>query len=477
MVSTQSTGALKMIRAFLVVALFTIAVESGLISSLPGLAFPPPFKQYAGYKTVDEEHGRALFYWFAESQSTPEFDPVVLWLTGGPGCSSLIAFLSENGPFRPNIGGETLRKDPYSWNQKANVIWLESPAGVGFSYSNDSSDYHVGDNRTKYDTLKFLQLFFEEFPQFKDNGFWVTGESYGGHYVPEITQLVYESNKALPSNKQINIKGMMVGNAWTYMPIDNRGAIETWWTRFLVPEEQSMDLIKTCNLSHVGPLMAEKPEWKVSDACDNLINKVMSVFNDIDIYDIYVDVCFANREATMMENMKQQLLMHRHILDTSKSESTPLSAKRIPFDPCVDAHLTTYFNRKDVQHAIHARDTTWSECSSVVDYNYTDIESSVIPIYIDLLNNTEIDILVYSGDVDAIVPTYGTRLWTRALGRKVLEPWRVWLDENHQAGGVVEVYDRFTFATVRDAGHMVPFYQPQRAWTMFYNFMTRGALP
>jgi len=214
--------------------LFTVAY-SARITYLPGLGVQPTFNQYSGYITVNATAGRALFYWFTESQRSPSTDPVVLWLTGGPGCSSLIAFLSENGPFRPNIDGNSLFYNPYSWNNIANVIWLESPAGVGFSYSNNSGDYNVGDTRTMQDTYTFLQQFFTQFPQFQRNSFWVTGESYGGHYVPEITQYIWQQNQNGPAVK-INIQGMMVGNGWTYMPIDNLGAITTWWQRFLVPQ-------------------------------------------------------------------------------------------------------------------------------------------------------------------------------------------------------------------------------------------------
>lgn len=84
--------------------------------------------------------------------------------------------------------------------------------------------------------------------------------------------------------------------------------------------------------------------------------------------------------------------------------------------------------------------------------------------------------LVYSGDVDAIVPTLGTITWINQLNQKVVEPWTVWLDEDGQAGGFVTVYEQFTFSTVRNAGHMVPQYQPQRAWVMFSNFLEKQRL-
>ncbi|KAF2288361.1 hypothetical protein GH714_007051 [Hevea brasiliensis] len=100
------------------------------------------FQQYSGYVTVDEKNQKALFYYFAEAETDPASKPLVLWLNGGPGCSSLgVGAFSENGPFRPS--GEVLIKNQYSWNTEANMLYLESPIGVGFSYSTDTSSYEL----------------------------------------------------------------------------------------------------------------------------------------------------------------------------------------------------------------------------------------------------------------------------------------------------------------------------------------------
>ncbi|CAK7340282.1 unnamed protein product [Dovyalis caffra] len=86
------------------------------ILSLPGQP-RVSFQQYAGYVTVDENQDRALFYYFVEAESDPASKPLVLWLNGGPGCSSVGAgAFGENGPFRPSGGGSLVRND-YSWNK------------------------------------------------------------------------------------------------------------------------------------------------------------------------------------------------------------------------------------------------------------------------------------------------------------------------------------------------------------------------
>ncbi|MBA0814655.1 hypothetical protein Gohar_020467, partial [Gossypium harknessii] len=122
------------------------------IVKLPGQPRNVKFSQYSGYITVEAKAGRALFYWLTEApaKSRPETKPLVLWLNGGPGCSSIAYGASEEvGPFRVREDGKSLRLNPYAWNQEANLLFLDSPAGVGFSYSNTSSDiYTAGDKRT-----------------------------------------------------------------------------------------------------------------------------------------------------------------------------------------------------------------------------------------------------------------------------------------------------------------------------------------
>ncbi|KAK3042509.1 hypothetical protein RJ639_000233 [Escallonia herrerae] len=133
-------------------------------------------QQFSGYVIVDGKKQRALFYYFAEAETDPVSKPLVLWLNGGPGCSSLgVGAFSENGPFRPN--GQVLVRNEYSWNTEANMLYLETPVGVGFSYSTDTSSIvTINDEIT-------------------------------GHYVPQLAKLMIQSNKR---QKMFNLKGIAV---------------------------------------------------------------------------------------------------------------------------------------------------------------------------------------------------------------------------------------------------------------------------
>ncbi|KAG7018404.1 Serine carboxypeptidase-like 45 [Cucurbita argyrosperma subsp. argyrosperma] len=143
------------------------------ISSLPGQPLVG-FRHYSGYVNVGDRNQKALFYYFAEAQINSASRPLVLWLNGGPGCSSLgVGAFSENGPFRPK--GEVLIRNEHSWNTEANMLYLETPVGVGFSYSTDTSSYEA------------------------------VGDKITGHYVPQLAELMLQSNKT-----SFNLRGIAV---------------------------------------------------------------------------------------------------------------------------------------------------------------------------------------------------------------------------------------------------------------------------
>ncbi|KAJ1389212.1 Serine carboxypeptidase, serine active site [Sesbania bispinosa] len=195
------------------------APKGSLITKVPGFNNTLPSKHYAGYVTVDEKHGRNLYYYFVVSEGKPSKDPVVLWLNGGPGCSSFYGFIYEHGPFKfekPKTKGTlpTLQLNPYSWSKVSNIIYLDSPAGVGFSNSKNESDYKTGDVKTASDTHTFLLKWFELYPEFLSNPLFISGESYGGIYVPTLAQKIVEGIEG-GKKPSLNFKGYMIGNALT----------------------------------------------------------------------------------------------------------------------------------------------------------------------------------------------------------------------------------------------------------------------
>jgi carboxypeptidase C (cathepsin A) len=132
--------------------------------------------QIAGYLHLGATN-KHYFFWFFESRSKPATDPVTLWMTGGPGCSSGIALFAENGPcmFTPSSAGKTI-KNPFSWNSNSSLIFIDQPAGTGYSYGDmdDKDENDIGS-----DMEVFLQEFFqsEAGKKYAANPFFVFGES------------------------------------------------------------------------------------------------------------------------------------------------------------------------------------------------------------------------------------------------------------------------------------------------------------
>lgn len=146
------------------------------------------------------------------SQHDPDNDPVLLWLNGGPGCSSLIGMSYENGPFKFKENSTDKVENPYSWNRKANLLYIESPGGVGFSIGNT---VNVSDATVREENLQAMLTFYAKFPSLRSNEFYISGESYSGIYVPHLAEAIHFYNTRTSSSLPINLKGIIVGNACT----------------------------------------------------------------------------------------------------------------------------------------------------------------------------------------------------------------------------------------------------------------------
>ncbi|KAL0365430.1 UNVERIFIED_CONTAM: Polyadenylate-binding protein RBP47 [Sesamum angustifolium] len=264
--------------------------EADKISTLPGQP-SVNFDQYAGYVTVDPVAGRALFYYFTESESSST-KPLVLWLNGGPGCSSLAGgAMMELGAFRVNPDGKTLWHNEYAWNNLANVLFLESPAGVGFSYSNTSVEY--GDKQTAADAYTFLLNWFEQFPEYKTRDFYITGESYAGHYVPQLASLILKNNK-ITNHTVINLKGIAIGNAEIDFEDELSGMYDYYWTHALISDEHHKAILSNCNFSSSA---------SVSAVCNSVLDQA-----DAALGTVYYNTIFLNwddRPDTILPTIKE----------------------------------------------------------------------------------------------------------------------------------------------------------------------------
>lgn len=137
------------------VASYSAEALADQVVTLPGAHSSQKSKQFSGY--LDVSATRGIHYMYFESERNPEKDSVVFWTNGGPGelatfsralrklagdqgvllllgCSGLLGLYTEFGPWRAGAN-TTLIRNPFSWTKYANIVFLEQPVGVGFSYS------------------------------------------------------------------------------------------------------------------------------------------------------------------------------------------------------------------------------------------------------------------------------------------------------------------------------------------------------
>ena len=165
-------AAVHLAVALLYLATAIAGSSSDEVTQLPGWSGDFCWKHYSGYLNASSDH--QLFYWYHEAVTDAESKPLVLWLNGGPGCSSLGGMFTELGPFVLDAD-LNVTLNPYSFNKAANIIFIEQPAGVGFSHPNVPAN----DSTTASDTDIALRSFLNMHPELEGRPFFVLGESYG----------------------------------------------------------------------------------------------------------------------------------------------------------------------------------------------------------------------------------------------------------------------------------------------------------
>ncbi|MQM02784.1 hypothetical protein Taro_035551 [Colocasia esculenta] len=433
-----------------------------LVERLPGQP-AVGFRQYAGYVDVDVEAGRSLYYYFAEADGDADKKPLTLWLNGGPGCSSIGGgAFTELGPFFPRGDGRGLQINTKAWNKASSLLFVESPAGVGWSYSNRTSDYKSGDESTANDMRTFLIRWYEKFPEFKYRGLFLTGESYAGHYIPQLADVLLNYNQQSTGFK-FNIRGVAIGNPLLKLDRDIPSTYEFFWSHGMISDEIGLTIMNTCDFEDY----TFTSPHNVSKECNNAIKDANDVVGDyINPYDVILDVCYPSI-------VEQELRLRKYA-----------TKKSVGVDVCMTYERRFYFNLPEVQNALHANRTnlpySWSMCSRVLKYNENDGNINILPLLKRIIQH-HIPVWIFSGDQDSVVPLLGSRTLVRELAHdlsfKVTVPYRAWFHKDQVGGWITEYGNLLTFATVRGAAHMVPYAQPARALTLFKSFISGQRLP
>lgn len=448
---------------------YTTEAIADQITSLPGtesIQSQITFNQFSGYLSIPGKNTapKQIHYWFVESMQNPATDPLAFWTNGGPGCSGLIGFLTEQGPFRPNAD-KTLSFNPYAWNTITNMVFIESPAGVGFSYSDDTANYVTGDSQTAIDNYNLIQAFLVRFPEYNQSDLYISSESYGGHYMPTLAQQIVNEN-LISTNNVLNFKGFAVGNPYTDPYSGTPAMIETYWGHQLIAKPTYDSYISKCGKD------------ANSLACITLEIQINNQVGNLNPYALDYPVCLSSN-SFLKKGRAQRLWFLNNKLQAhfSKEEiakmGVPVTEEYVP---CEDDYADSYLNDATVKKALHVNsDIQWNSCSSKVKYNSTDSTVvSTAPIYNYLINGGfKLNILVYSGDDDSVCATVGTQEWIWGLGYQVSgSAWQTYTVDGQTAGYLTKWKNtKLGFLTIHGAGHEVPTYKPEVALDMWSKYI------
>jgi len=425
-----------MLKVTIAAILAVVAVVAAASVSPKVPEFPSDVVQHYGYIEVNATYGAYLFYWGFESQHNPASDPVVIWLTGGPGCSSELALFFENGPYTVN-SDLSLKKNPWSWNKNATLIFVDQPAGTGFSYVEDQDGYVTDEAQVAADFWVFLQQFMKTYPQYQKQPFFVTGESFGGHYVPAISAYIVSQNlgkQGIP----INFQGAAVGNGWVDPKIQAGSYQAFAYAHGLIDEDtvqQADQQYQTClsdiNNGDYGDAFSD---------CTEVFDIVLEAAGNINYYDI-----------------------------RTQCNPPPLCYDLDPIGEYLNQ--PSIFQKLGIPSGI-----TWQTCSDAVysGFESADFEESYrFDIKYLLKNNKRV--LVYNGNYDLICNFYGTSALLNDMSWSGQQQFVNAKNQTWHSGGKVAGTFRqaqtLTYMVVHNAGHMVPHDQPANALDLINRFL------
>ncbi|KAJ2663985.1 hypothetical protein IWW48_000997 [Coemansia sp. RSA 1200] len=413
--------------------------------------------QYSGYLDTDED--RHFFFWFFEARNVKrEEAPIVLWMNGGPGCSSFTGLLMELGPCRVDKGGKTTSRNEYAWNDQAHVIFLDQPLNVGYSYGKDVfNSYDAGK-----DTYNFLQLFYHSFPEYANSELHLFGESYGGHYVPATAKAIHESNLEFSSKMALNTLSLSEKEK-RVLPLTSIG-IGNGLTDPLVQYKYYSKM--ACNSTY--PPVLKQSQCEQMDAkfptCARLIEACYKWQNRLACY-----------PAEMYCN--GMLAVFQQAGANPYDVRTPCDGGNLCY-PIMD-DITAFLNTPAVQKELGSDVTEFAACSQKVYAGFTLSGDWMKPFVREIppLLEAGIRVLIYAGDADFICNWYGNKAWAEELewsGKAsfVAERDHDWsvaagaAAAGEKAVGEARTFKNFSFVRIFDAGHMAPYDQPESSLDM-----------
>jgi len=404
---------------------------------------------HSGFFTLDKEQGRNTFFWYSEALDGNASAPLLLWLQGGPGASSLFGMFTEIGPFGIGPGG-VVQPRKVNWNQHYHLLFLDNPVGTGFSFTETEAGYISKHEQAGEDLYHALQQFFQLFPSLRGNDFYVTGESYAGKWVPSCAYTIHSQNQNLSTEARINLKGISIGDGAMDPSKQFQGFGDLLWNLGMA-DESERTTFRTYEAAIQERLQAGDKVGAFK-AFDEMLNG-----------DFFPYPTFYANVTGMSTNYFNFAL---------SPDATPLGGD-----------FVSWLNTPAVRAQIHVGDRSYAPSNSTVEaYLLPDWMRDVVAMLVPLMENYKV--LVYSGQNDVILGPTLTENFLYSLEWQSQDAYKVakkniWRRSEKGPGsqlpdvaGYAREVGLFSQVVVRGAGHMVPGDQPERALDIMERFIS-----
>ncbi|KAK9276960.1 hypothetical protein L1049_006499 [Liquidambar formosana] len=440
MESTPPSFLLKLLLLFSFLPNFHAKSLPTSTPSFPKQALPSK----SGYLPVNPATGSAIFYSFYEAQnltSPLSQTPLLIWLQGGPGCSSLLGNFFELGPWRLNPHSQNgkrlvLESNSGSWNRIFGLLFLDNPIGTGFSIASTPEEIPKDQHAVAKHLFAAITSFTELDPLFKSRPIYITGESYAGKYVPAIGYYILKKNPQLPVSRRVNLAGVAIGNGLTD-PVSQVAthAVNAYFSGLINAKQKTQ--LEIAQWEAVK--LTKEGNW--SEATDA-----------------------RNRVLHMLQNMTGLATLYDW-------------TRKVPYETDL---VTEFLQKEEVKKALGANESIiWEECSDSVGAALHEDVMKSVKYMVELLVKQS-KVLLYQGHFDlrdgvVSVEAYVKKMKWEGIGEFLSAERKVW-KVNGELAGYVQKWGSLSQVVVLGAGHLVPTDQALSSQAMIEDWVLERGL-
>ncbi|XP_014510754.1 serine carboxypeptidase-like 50 [Vigna radiata var. radiata] len=391
-----------------------------------------------GYLPINPTSASAIFYAFYEAQNSTlpvSQTPLLIWLQGGPGCSSMLGNLYELGPWRVTQS-LTLQPNPGSWNRIFGLLFLDSPIGSGFSVASTPEEIPRDQNAVAKHLFAAITNFLQLDPLFKHRPIYITGESYAGKYVPAIGYYILKKNENLDASQRVNLAGVAIGDGLTDPETQVLSHAVNAYYAGLINERQKNELEKG-QLEAVG--LIQMRNWsEATDARNKVLRRLQDMTGLATLYDY---------------------------------------TRKTPYE---DDLVERFLNIPEVKKTLGVKESfVYEICSDVVGKAlHGDVMKSVKQMVEYLVRKSRV--LLYQGEYDLRDGVVQTEVWVKTMKWEGIEEFlnaerKIW-KVNGELAGYVQSWKSLTNVVVLGAGHLLPTDQPLHSQAMIEGWVLQKPL-